>query len=78
MSTLMEDRLAAALRARAEQVQPEDLRPVDVPVRPLRDSRRPRRTAVLAGLAAAACAAAVAGTLLPGAFTRTSASPPVT
>ena len=26
MSTLMEDRLAAALRARAEQVQPEDLR----------------------------------------------------
>jgi len=67
MSTLMEDRLTAALRARAEQVQPEDLRPVDVPVVSL-EARRTRTTrrrrTVLAGLAAAACAAAVAGPLL--------------
>ncbi len=68
MSTLMEDRLTAALRARADQVQPEDLRRVDVPVvsleaRRVRSARR-RRTAVLAGLAAAACTAAVAGPLL--------------
>ena len=70
MSTLMEDRLTAALRARADQVQPEDLRPVDVPVVSLEAQRartaRRRRTAVLAGLAAAACAAAVAGPLLLG------------
>ncbi|HEX4976368.1 MAG TPA: hypothetical protein VFV40_00755 [Nocardioides sp.] len=68
MSTLMEDRLAAALRARAEQVRPEDLRPVDVPVLSLEAGRtraaRRRRTAVLAGLAAAACTAAVAAPLL--------------
>ena len=31
MSALLEDRLAAALRARAEQVQPEDLGPVEMP-----------------------------------------------
>lgn len=71
MSTLMEDRLSAALRARADQVQPEDLRPVDVPVASVearrdRGARRRRRTVVLAGLAAAACAAAVAGPLLLG------------
>lgn len=65
MSTLMEDRLAAALRARADQVQPEDLRRLDVPVVPLRGERRRRRTAVLAGLAAAAVAA-VAGPLVLG------------
>lgn len=64
MSTLMEDRLAAALRARAGQVRPEDLRPLDVPAAGMRRSRR--RTAVVAGLAAAAVAAAVAGPLLLG------------
>ena len=68
MSTLMEDRLAAALRARAEQVQPEDLTPVAVPAVSLEERRarvaRRRRTAVLAGLAAAACVAAVATPLL--------------
>lgn len=63
MSTLMEDRLAAALRAKADQVQPEDLRPLDVPVTPLR--RRPRAPWVL-GLAAAACAAAVAAPFVVG------------
>ena len=70
MSTLMEDRLTAALRARAELVQPEDLAPLDVPVTSLgarrtRTARR-RRIAALAGLAAAACTAAVAGPLLLG------------
>lgn len=70
MSTLMEDRLAAALRARADQVQPEDLQPLAVPVASLEARRgraaRRRRTVALAGLAAAACAAAVAGQLLLG------------
>lgn len=66
MSTWMEDRLTAALRARADQVQPEDLRPVDVPVVPLHDRRRRRRTAALAALAVAACAGAVAGPLVLG------------
>jgi hypothetical protein len=68
MSTLMEDRLTAALRARADLVQPEDLRPVDVPAVSLEARRgraaRRRRLVVLAGLAAAACAAVVAGPLL--------------
>lgn len=63
MSTLIEDRLAAALRARADQVQPEDLRPVDVPVVGLHERRPRRRTVVLAALAAAASAAAVAAPL---------------
>lgn len=54
MSTL-EDRLTAALAARADLVQPEDLRPADPPVQP-RSWARP----VLYGLAAAACAAAIA------------------
>lgn len=69
MSTLMEDRLAAALRARAEQVQPEDLRPL-VPAAPSEARRtrtaRRRRAAVLVGLATAACSVAVAGPLLLG------------
>jgi len=68
MSTLMEDRLATALRARAEQVQPEDLTPVAVPAVTLEERRarvaRRRRTAVLTGVAAAAVAAAVAGPLV--------------
>ena len=54
MSTLMEDRLSTALRARADQVQPEDLGPVEVPVQ----GALPRRP-VLLGLAAAAAVAAV-------------------
>lgn len=71
MSTLMEDRLAAALRARAEQVQPEDLVPLDVVEAPRRLHRRRTGTLVaLSGLAAAASAVAVTGSLLlvgPGA-----------
>ena len=54
MSTQMEDRLGAALRARAEQVQPEDLGPVEVP----EQGALPWRP-VLLGLAAAAAVAAV-------------------
>lgn len=67
MSTLMEDRLTAALRARAEQVQPEHLRRADVA--PVRGRDRGRRTGVVAGmvgLAVAASVAAVAGPLLTG------------
>lgn len=60
MSTL-EDRLTAALAARADLVQPEDLRPADPPVR-ARTWARP----VLYGLAAAACAAAIAAPFLVG------------
>lgn len=63
MSTLMEDRLAAALRARADLVRPEQLRPLDNAVVLPRRPRR-RRTAVLATLAVAASAAAIAGPLL--------------
>lgn len=68
MSTLIEERLAAALHARSDQVQPEHLRPLDIPVvsmaaRRMRTARR-RRTAVVAGLAVAATAAAVASPLL--------------
>lgn len=54
MSTLMEDRLTDALRARAEQVAPEDLRPLAVPSSPSH-SWKPW----VAGLAAAAAVAAV-------------------
>ena len=55
MSRSIEDRLVAALEARAELVTAEDLGPLEVP-----DQRwRPRRSAVLL-LAAAATAAAVA------------------
>jgi hypothetical protein len=72
MSTLMEDRLSAALRARADQVQPEDLRPLDhaVPVTPLR-----RRTPLLLGLAAAACAAAIAFPFVVGTDATTEPAP---
>ncbi|HSV38538.1 MAG TPA: hypothetical protein VLI04_07240 [Nocardioidaceae bacterium] len=38
MNTSIEDRLTAALHARADQVQPEDLRPLE-PVRPVRSWR---------------------------------------
>lgn len=55
MSTLIEDRLTAALRARAEQVGQEDLGLLELPA----TSRRSWRP-VLAGLAAAATVAAVA------------------
>jgi hypothetical protein len=72
MSTLMEDRLGAALRARADQVQPEDLRPLDhaVPVTPLR-----RHKPLLLGLAAAACAAAIAVPFVVGTDKTTQPSP---
>lgn len=67
MSTLMEERLAAALRARADQVQPEDLLPLDVVEAPRRlRRRRTGRVVALSGLAAAASAVAVAGPLLLG------------
>lgn len=55
MSHLLEERLAAALDARADQVTPEDLRPLEVPLPP----RGHRTTAVLL-LAAAASAAVLA------------------
>ena len=71
MSTLIEDRLAAALRARAEQVAPEDLRPLEVP----ETTRRPWRP-VLAGLAAAATVAAVAVPLATGGSDEDRPAPP--
>lgn len=55
MSTI-EDRLSAALHARAEQVRPEDLRPADPPTSAVPLLRRPTTWLV----AAAACAALVA------------------
>lgn len=60
MSTLMEDRLTAALQARADQVQPEDLRPLDVPT-----VRRLPKRPFWGVLAAAAATAAI---LVPLAF----------
>lgn len=69
MSSRIEDRLAAALEARADLVTPEDLRPVAVP--PVR-SRAPRAAVLL--LAAAAVSAAVAAPFaLHG---RTGSAPP--
>lgn len=62
MSTL-EDRLSAALAARADLVQPEDLRPEAPPVQ-----QRPWVRPVLYGLAAAACAAAVSVPFVIGGF----------
>ncbi len=73
MSTLLEDRLAAALQARAELVAPEDLRPLAVP----ETSRRPWRP-VLAGLAAAATVAAVAVPLATGGSDEERPAPPAT
>lgn len=61
MSRAIEDRLVAALDARAELVRPEDLGPIQVPERP----RRPRRGVVLL-LAAAASAAAVGAPFVLG------------
>jgi hypothetical protein len=55
MSTI-EDRLTRALEARTEQVQPEDLRPAEVPAPKVSWLRHPATYAV----AAAACAAAIA------------------
>lgn len=55
MSTI-EDRLTSALAARAEQVQPEDLRPPEVPRPKVTWLRHPATYVV----AAAACAAAIA------------------
>lgn len=57
MSTI-EDRLSAALEARAEQVQPEDLRPADVPAQ--RASVTWLRHPATYVAAAAACAAVIA------------------
>lgn len=51
----LEDRLTNALAARAEQVQPEDLRPADVPTAKVSWLRHPATYAV----AAAACAAVI-------------------
>jgi hypothetical protein len=73
MSTLIEDRLAAALQARADQVAPEDLRPLEVP----ETTRRPWRP-VLAGLAAAAAVAAVAVPLARGGADEDQPTPPAT
>ena len=61
MSRAIEDRLVAALEARAELVGPEDLGPIQVPDRP----RRPRRGVVLL-LAAAASAVAVGAPFVLG------------
>jgi len=60
MSTI-EDRLSAALEARAEQVQPEDLRPADVP-RPASVTWLRHPATYVA--AAAACAAVIAAPFL--------------
>ena len=64
-----EDRLVAALHARADLVRPEDLTPLVTPVRP-----RPRWGAY--ALAAAAIAAVVAAPLVVDALRSTSAPPP--
>ena len=64
-----EDRLVAALRARADLVRPEDLTPLVTPVR-----SRPRWGAY--ALAAAAIAAVVAAPLAVDALRSTSAPPP--
>ena len=58
MSSLIEDRLAAALDARAELVTPQDLRPLEVPKTPRLGA--PARAGVLLLAAAAATAAVVA------------------
>lgn len=71
MSTLIEDRLAAALQARAETVGPEDLRPLVVP-----ETRRRSWPPVLAGLAAAATVAAVAVPLATGGSDEDRPAPP--
>lgn len=73
MSTLLEDRLAAALQARAEQVAPQDLRPLEVP-----EASRFRWRPVLAGLAAAATVAAVAVPLATGGPDEERPAPPAT
>ena len=73
MSTLMEDRLAAALRARAEQVGPEDLGRLEVP----ETSHRSWRPA-LAVLAAAAAVAAVAVPLATRGSDDAQPAPPAT
>ncbi len=61
MNRAIEDRLVAALEARAELVTADDLAPVEVPDRP----RRPPRSAVLL-LVAAASAAVIATPFLVG------------
>ncbi len=61
MNRAIEDRLVAALEARAELVTTDDLGPVEVPDRP----RRPPRTAVLL-LVAAASAAVIATPFVVG------------
>lgn len=58
MSSTIEERLAAALDARAEHVTPQDLRPLEVPKRPRLGA--PARAGVLLLAAAAATAAVVA------------------
>jgi hypothetical protein len=73
MSTLTEDRLAAALRARAEQVGPEDLGPLEVPGTAHR-SWRP----ALAVLAAAAAVVAVTVPLATRGSDDTRPAPPAT
>ncbi|MCW2797537.1 hypothetical protein [Nocardioides sp.] len=58
----LEDRLTSALAARADLVQPEDLRPDDVPAPKVLWLRRPAMYAV----AAAACAAVIAAPFVMG------------
>lgn len=58
--TTIEDRLAAALTARAEQIQPEDLRAPDVPTAGVTWLRHPATYVA----AAAACAAVIAAPFL--------------
>jgi hypothetical protein len=69
MSRLIEDRLAAALDARAELVTPQDLRPLEVPT----PRRRPPVGVLL--LAAAASAAVIATPFLLEDGSRTTPSP---
>lgn len=70
MSRAIEDRLVAALEARAELVRAEDLRPLGVPSRP----RKVARAGVLL-LAAAACAAVVAAPFAIGGLKEGAPSP---
>jgi hypothetical protein len=66
MTTDTEDRLTAALRARADLVQPEDLRPAEPPTTAVPLVRRPAAWALAAAAAAAVAAVLVVPSVLGG------------